>query len=337
MDERYDAASIWIARLEKGLTADDEDALRNWLSQRADNRDVFLEMARQWDRMDALTRLSDVFPHAPAQRRKPVRLPLGLAASLVVAVVGIWVGTELYQATDSEQAVTASETHLHETAIGEQAAIELPDSTQVTLNTNTLIRVSYTEERRLVTLERGEINVHVSHDPSRRFSVIANDRVVQAVGTEFNVKITSDQRIELLVTDGIVIVGILEGTASEDNPDSPSILPPSAVSVSAGQEIVLASSEEELRTVEPEEIEVKLSWTDGNLIFRGESLEEAINEISRYTSVEFRFLDDESRRVRVAGLFQTGDVDGLLSALRENFSISYERMDDGTILLSRDQ
>ena len=76
-----------------------------------------------------------------------------------------------------------------------------------------MIRVSYTGERRLVTLERGEIHVQVSHDPGRRFSVIANDHVVQAVGTEFNVEITNDQRIELLVTDGIVIVGILEGAA----------------------------------------------------------------------------------------------------------------------------
>ena len=284
--------------------------------------------------MDALTRLSDVFPHAPAKQRQSARLPLALAASFVVAVVGIWVGTDLYEAPDSVPAVIAPEAYLYETAIGEQAAIALPDGTQVRLNTNTSIRVSYTAERRLVTLERGEIHVQVSHDPSRRFSVIANDRVVQAVGTEFNVEITSDQSVELVVTDGIVLVGILEGAGSRDNPDSPSILPPSAVSVSAGQEIILASSAEAVRTIEPEEIEVRLSWTEGSLVFRGESLEEAITEISRYTSVEFRFLDEESKRVRVAGLFQTGDVDGLLSALRENFNISYERIDNGTILLS---
>lgn len=333
-DEVYEEASIWIARMDKGLAADEEEALRIWLSRSDENRAVLLEMTKLWDRMDTLSRLSEIFPHAPAQERKPVRLPLRLAASVAVAAVGIWVGTELYLAADSVQTVTGPASNLHETAIGEQAAVELPDGTRVTLNTNTLIEVSFTEERRLVTLERGEIHVQVSHDPGRRFSVIANDHVVQAVGTEFNVEITSDQQIELLVTDGIVIVGILEGTAFGDNPDSPSILPPSAVSVSAGQEIILGSSDEELSTVEPEEIEVKLSWTEGNLIFRGESLEEAITEISRYTSVEFRFLDDDSKRVRVLGLFQTGDVDGLLAALRENFNISYERTDDDTILLS---
>ena len=87
VDEVYEEASIWIARMDKGLTADDEDALRKWLSQSNDNRAVFLEMTKLWDRMDTLSRLSDIFPHAPAQERQPLRLPLGLAASLVVAVV----------------------------------------------------------------------------------------------------------------------------------------------------------------------------------------------------------------------------------------------------------
>jgi len=337
--ESYDEASIWVARMDRGLTADDEEALKRWLSESDDNRAVLLRITNLWDRMDTLSRLSDIFPHASAQQRKPVRLPLGLAASLVVAVIGLWGGIELYQAADSEQEVTMPATFLHETAIGEQAAVVLPDGTQITLNTNSLLRVSYTEESRLVTLERGEIHVLVSHDPARRFSVIVNDRVVQAVGTEFNIKITSDQSIELLVTDGIVIVGILENAASSDWPNTPVIVPPSAVSVSAGQSITLTSSEEEFRTieVEPEDIEVRLSWTEGSLIFRGESLEEAIAEIGRYTTVEFRFLDEESKKVRVVGLFQTGDVDGLLSALRENFNISYERTDDGTILLSARQ
>jgi len=336
LDERYEEASIWVARMDRGLTADDEEALKRWLSESDDNHAVLFGMTNLWDRMDTVSRLSDICPHTIARQRKSVRLPLGLAASLVVAVIGLWGAIGLHQTTDSEGEVTTPTTYTHETVIGEQAAVVLPDGTQVTLNTNSLIRVRYTEERRLLTLERGEIHVEVSHDPARRFSVIVNDRVIQAIGTEFNIKITSDQSIELLVTDGIVIVGILEDAGFGDNADTPVILPPSAISVSAGEAILLTSSEEELRTIEieSEEIEVRLSWTEGNLIFSGESLEEAMVEIGRYTSVEFRFLDEESKKVRVAGLFQTGDVDGLLSALRENFNISYERIDDDTILLS---
>ena len=90
----------------------------------------------------------------------------------------------------------------------------------------------------------------------------------------------------------------------------------------------------EAEEIEPEEIAVKLSWRQGSLIFRGESLEEAVYEVGRYTAVEFIFLDDESKKVKISGRFKAGDVDGLLAALRENFKISYERAGDGKIYLS---
>ena len=82
VDEVYEGASIWIARMDEGLTADDEEALRRWLSKSAENRDVLLKMAKLWDRMDTLSRLSDIIPHGPPQKEKSLRLPLGLAASL---------------------------------------------------------------------------------------------------------------------------------------------------------------------------------------------------------------------------------------------------------------
>ena len=115
---------------------------------------------------------------------------------------------------------------------------------------------------------------------------------------------------------------------------TPAILPPSAVTVAAGEELILGSPEEEVTEISPANIEVKLSWQNGNLIFRGESLEEAMAEVGRYTSVEFVFLDDELRKVRIAGLFRAGDVDGLLVVLRENFDIVYERVDERKVLLS---
>ncbi len=77
-----------------------------------------------------------------------------------------------------------------------------------------------------------------------------------------------------------------------------------------------------------------MSWRQGNLIFRGESLEDAVAEIGRYTTVEFVILDDDLRKVRIAGLFKAGDVDGLLATLRENFNISYQHTGDGKIVLT---
>jgi transmembrane sensor len=157
---------------------------------------------------------------------------------------------------------------------------------------------------------------------------------VQAVGTAFSLEITSDQQIELIVTEGKVLVGVHQ---SHGGPTEvmPVVLAPFSVTVIAGEQLTLGFPDEEITEVSPEEIEVKLSWRQGNLIFQGESLEEAVAEIGRYTTVEFVILDDDLRKVRIAGLFKAGDVDGLLAALRENFDIAYQRNSDGKILLSR--
>ena len=79
---------------------------------------------------------------------------------------------------------------------------------------------------------------------------------------------------------------------------------------------------------------MQLSWLSGNLIFRGESLATAVTEVGRYTSVEFVIQEEALRRVRVAGLFKTGDVSGFLSSLEANFDIVYKRADDETVVLS---
>jgi transmembrane sensor len=157
---------------------------------------------------------------------------------------------------------------------------------------------------------------------------------VKAVGTAFSLEIVSNQQIELVVTEGKVLVGVHQGPQGVTADGSPDFLESLSVTVSAGEQIILGPSEEEITDVPPEEIEVKLSWRQGNLIFRGESLEDAVAEIGRYTTVEFVILDDDLRKVRIAGLFKAGDVDGLLATLRENFNISYQRTGDGKILLT---
>ena len=58
-----------------------------------------------------------------------------------------------------------------------------------------------------------------------------------------------------------------------------------------------------------------------------------MKEVSRYTSIAFVFLDDDLKKVRIAGLFKAGDVDGLLAVLRQNFDIAYERVGEEKVLL----
>lgn len=340
-DARPEEAGKWIAKLERGVSEEEEQELGKWLSKDSQNYQNFMELAKLWDRMDTLARLADIFPEPRGERHLVSNVTAwALAATVLIAISLTMVLT--YIVPEQERVPTGAvptKQVVYQTAIGEQSTRTLADGTVLALNTNTRVRVHYTPANRILTLERGEIHVTVAHDQSRPLSVMVADRVVQAVGTEFNLEITSDQSIELIVTKGVVMVGVLDSSVEELPTDKPLVLTPLSKLIASGQEASLNTSEKTLESIdaqpiESDEIAVKLSWREGNLIFRGEPLEEAVKEIGRYTAVQFVFLDDKAKKVRVAGLFKAGDVDGLLAALRNHFNISYEWQGDDKIVLS---
>ncbi|MDH5620526.1 MAG: FecR domain-containing protein [Gammaproteobacteria bacterium] len=340
-DKSFDEASQWCARMDKGLSAAEEQELQQWMAENDTNRQVLFEMTRLWDGMSVMSRLADIIPE-PATRSRHVPTPVfAVAASVLAVVMGSW----LYSAQDRvDQGLDAESTANHvaalpesvyETRIGEQSTVALVDGTQVVLNTNSKLEVHFTDEYRLLLLDRGEIHVSVAHDTNRPLSVVADDRILQAVGTAFSVAITDDQKIELVVTEGKVLVGAREKSSITNSGSIPPVLESTSLAVMAGEEIVLGNLVEDVVQVSTEEIEIKLSWRDGDLIFRGETLEEAVLEIGRYTTTEFVIVDDELKAKRIAGRFKAGDIEGLLAALRENFDVVYERTGDGQVFLAK--
>lgn len=341
----WDQASDWLAKLDRGLTGQEEIALQEWLTETPANRKTLLKMAEMWDMMDSLSRLTDLFPQPIQGKKRTYHAPMALAATVLVAVfVSVWATLIWNQRSttveNSGVAHSIGEQHFN-TGTGEKSTIVLADGSRLILNTNSLVKARFTPDQRAIYLERGEVHVQVEKDKQRPFNVFVGQRVIQAVGTEFNLEITDTQKIELIVTEGKVIVAVQPISADLSVPQTRANVLPVIKEIShtleAGQKVVLGDQEEleEVQQITLEEIKVKLSWRGGNLIFRGESLEQAINEIERYTPVEFEILDENLKQIRVAGLFKAGDVDGLLNTLEKNFNVTYERIGSEKVVLSR--
>ncbi|HCS65093.1 MAG TPA: hypothetical protein DIW64_14060 [Cellvibrio sp.] len=339
-EQIYDQASLWIARMDRELTAQEQHELSHWLAASEQHRTVLFEMAELWDKMDSLARLADLF-QAPQQasaspRAQKPRFYGAIAASLVlVALVFGWSFSTPQSASllawlHSDQAVVDG---VYETAVGEHSNVNLPDGSLLVLNTNSRVVVKYSEDHRLFLLERGELNIEVAHDKTRPLSVVAGNKVVQAVGTAFNVRIRNDNEVALLVTDGKVLVAkqkfqqTIEKIVAER-------LPATSMAVAKGEKVVLGAQQETIAKADANEITAQLSWRQGNLVFRGETLEDALVEINRYTSVQFEVIDESIKQERIAGLFKAGDVDGLLAALEQNFNIHNQRIGNNRIRLS---
>ncbi|MEW6991627.1 FecR family protein [Colwelliaceae bacterium 6441] len=349
-DMILDQATSWLSELDRGLSKDREQELRVWLLQSVKHKDAFLEMAALWDDLSVLSQLSDIFPYKdkePKQKWLSSSAFYKLAATVVLCLF-----IELYYPNSetkilADQATEQSGSELlaiYRTKIGEYQEIQLPDNSKLRINTNSEVRVEYSNDQRTVLLEYGEVHIDVAHDKSRKFIVTAGGKSIEAIGTAFNVQHYNNVSIELVVTEGTVVVSnALQQASSKiletlqnletDTPENQTI------AITAGQQIVMnrhESVQEETIHIEniTDEIETRLAWMEGSLVFKGESMNQAIEEISRYSPWKFELRGDDIKAIRVIGRFQTGDIDQLLETLSKNFNINAERVEHSKIILT---
>jgi transmembrane sensor len=104
--------------------------------------------------------------------------------------------------------------------------------------------------------------------------------------------------------------------------------------VSAQEAALVEPTTQAVRKLEPSEVDSRLAWQRGEVVFQGEPLEQVLTEVSRYTTTRIVIGDDKLRDVRVGGYFKVGDIEGFLASLRENFLIEWQRDQDGRIVLT---
>ncbi len=153
--------------------------------------------------------------------------------------------------------------------------MELPDGTQVWLNSETRIRysVGYVEGKRLVELS-GEAYFDVKKDTRHPFLVRVGERMqVEVTGTQFNVNAYPDEtRLETSLVEGSVRVRS-SGTGKD------------AVSLSPGQQAALERGNEKL-TVQRVDVAEVTAWQKGLFLFRSADAAMVLRQISRWYDVE---------------------------------------------------
>jgi len=329
-------ASLWVARLDRGLSAIERDALNQWLAASPVHRDALVQMAEHWDNMSVLSELAALFPLGRAPRTlawTPVTWALASSVAAVAVVSLAWLigASRDYWSAPTAELPVVTANQVFETAVGEQSSALLSDGTLVTLNTDTLIEVRYSDTDRTVYLRRGEGYFSVVNGADRPFRVYTGGRVVQAVGTAFNVELAADDGVEVTVTEGTVVV---DRFMDEQSASLKTGVQDPPTTVRAGEIAFVNDQHSRIDRLEPQDIEIQLAWQRGMIVFQGEPLEDVLAEVGRYTTVDFSVADDAIRSVRVGGYFRVGDVDGLLLALRENFQIDSQPIGNDEILLT---
>ena len=330
-------ASAWIAQLDGGaMSARDLETFRDWCARSPAHAKAIAAAAEAWGDADILMDLAQPIREAKRQdrvfaKRKARRaIAAGLITAAAVMVVTMF-SVSRVNSGDHQYAASA-EPLLVMTQVGERVERTLSDGSVITLNTDTRLEVDFDDTSRRVRILAGEALFDVAHDEQRPFVVYAEGETVRAVGTQFVVRV-NDASVDVIVTEGVVEyapVRQLPSTAS-----SRALIPAAATGrLSAGQSISLGMPDPVVTPINRGELRRTLAWTDGVLMFSGETLEEVIVELSRYTDDVVLFDDDATREIKVGGVFEIGNMDTLWEALETSFDIEVDTAQSGEIHLS---
>ena len=326
-------AATWVAQLDsRGENGVDLDELSAWTGQSVQHREAFERMATLWLGADVLDKLNYMDDAEEVRtnlnrRQNLVRWVSGIAATFVIGA-SVWLASDL-------SAPTGVQTAQYATAIGEQQTIALADGSSVILNTNSDIAVDLSENKRQITLLKGEAHFDVAHDPDRPFVVYARDGIVKAVGTAFTVQLHGEA-VEVTVSEGVVaILTPPEEIPSDDLADLAieELTPIAALTVGESAVIEEEMVESVIRMSE-DDLDRKLLWRGGFLAFTGEPLSTVVADVSRYTDIRIEIDDPELENLPIGGYFKVGEVEDMFDSLEASFGVTVNRITSTHVILT---
>lgn len=337
--ETVDAeAAAWLARLDRGDLADAERLeLRRWLAEDARHVAALKSSIDFWEDFDELARDIGLERQPDRSRARPAFARAtfaltGLAAVVLAAVL-------LVPGPAGDPSVDPLVTHFEvsaETGLGEHWTIALPDTSEASLNSDTLVEIEYTPEERRVRLLRGEARFDVVHDPDRPFAVLANGRVIEAVGTAFVVKIEGDETLVSVAEGQVRVAAAYDVSPAADPFEVVGTSGAGRRLLHSGEELLFAAAqvEVEVRQYDPRAFERRLAWTDGRMDFAGERMQDVIEEFGRHSNIAIELAEPSVGDLEVTGNFILGDVDAFLEAIEITLGVRAERLADDRVVLA---
>ena len=209
-------------------------------------------------------------------------------------------------------------TERHATAVGERREVHLADGSTLTLDTATLLDVSWHLRTRRVTLRQGRARFAVAPSALRPFDVAAADAHIRVIGTVFDV-----YRQQALVR-----VTVLEGQVQVGS-SLPGVL--ASRLLFQGQQWRLDGSGAATATQAADLTQLG-AWQQGRLVFDRTPLREALAEVQRYRSAPIRLRDDgRIGGLAVSGAFDTTRIDQMLDLLPRIVPARVQRHPDGSV------
>jgi transmembrane sensor len=334
-------AATYVLREQSGQSGvEDQRRLADWLRTSPEHLKAY-EAAKQ---VCAILSQHSAHPEIIAMRRAALGSPprqrasrfLLIAAALAATAVGLGIlvfvrssylgrasaDIALARSSAGNQTTFTRKNAVYRTQKGERSSVALPDGSAVVLDTDSVVEVGYSDLERGVRLIHGQALFEVAKHNPLPFRVHAGSRIINALGTRFDVRLLGSPDAPT------VRVALLEGVVNVTNADRTSL---EAASMVAG-EVLQAPPTAPMR-VQPDDAQTLASWESGVLVFNDRPLSEAIEEMDRYSTNPIVLADESSQDLRVSGVFTTSDPEHFAKTIAETFALTLRRDQNGTIRL----
>jgi len=309
-----------------------------WHQATPDTEDAHPAFSRHEDRMKGLgihlSPQEEYVFDTPAAGNKRKYLLSSLSLVLVLAVgyfaYLLWdpSGSKILAKTPADKSEVS-------TKYGSRTKLQLPDGTQVWLNSGSKLSYdkTYGNGLREVILS-GEAYFDVVKNPAQPFVIHTNTIDIKVLGTAFNVKsFPGEKNTETSLIRGSIEVTFRNRPAEKiilkpneklitANDDTTRELPVNAGKIKAAvvknntpqEPIVLVSHLTYSNNIDSTVIET--SWMENKLIFRSETFEDLAIRMERWYGIKIRFADDDIKPKKVNGIFENETIQQALKALQ---------------------
>lgn len=321
-------AAHWAVRLsDPACTPVERAAFDAWRDADLLNEVAYEREAAAWSELDRLRAFrplgaapdADLLapPHAssaPPKRAQPRHAVRRWAAAAGMALV---IGAS------GVIGATTFASPAYATGVGERRTVVLADGSKIELNTDSKVVVRFRRGERQVELVRGEAMFEVAAE-SRPFVVKAGSARLETTDSDLSVRLRGGET-SVTVTNGAVRArGLAEGARSVQ-----------VAAAGAPVEAQIQMQTASVQRLSPDAAERALAWRSGAISLNGQPLSEAAAEFNRYNRQQIAVADAQTGALRLAGYFQTSDLQGFVQAVTQAFPVEARQEPDGRIVLKR--
>ena len=315
-----------LLRYYEGETTEDETALvEEWLEASEENRrtarqvqtlGLAADMAQISSRLDVKKALEDV--HRKMKQKKVNRYQVlfrGMQRAAAILFIPLMVSWSiLYWDKDKE------EIHMMEvrTNPGMTTSVELPDGTEVVLNSSSSLRYPsrFADDKREVKLV-GEAFFSVAKDEKKFIVGTLNNSKIVVHGTEFNVEAYKGSRtVQTTLVSGKVSFSYVNNGRRNN------------VMMMPGQKAIYDIVREKV-VVNEVNVDVETCWKDGRLIFRNTPFEDILKSLSKRYNVEFILKKVSLKQNSFTATFTKQRLERILEHFRISSNIHFKFVEDG--------